>query len=375
MAAALRVVTWGYRNAGMASPETKKHSNNFDLIRLFAAAEVMLTHGVAHLKLPIPTVLDQLLNAFPGVPIFFVVSGFLISGSYGRQKDVRSYATSRALRIYPALWVNLVGITIMLSFAGSLALTPGSLRFVLWHVVAFILGSDFLASNLIGGIFSGDGLFPFYPSGVLWTLPIELSFYVLAPIILAKRLAARELIGGSIAFWAVASLVCFFTIKRDGDWIVFVGLYLWIFLLGAAAQRYWGRLASLFEGRAAYWLVAHLALTAIVVIFTGSMPVYASPQWFNIIHTCTLAGVVLSCAYTLPNLAHNSLRDKDISYGLYLWHMPVFCVFIVAGLTGNWGYFLLASAIAVVIANLSRRLIEEPASRLKQKRRSIPAPV
>jgi len=267
---------------------TMVHRNNFDLIRLFAAAEVMLTHGVAHLKLPIPALLDQLLNAFPGVPIFFVVSGFLISGSYGRQKDIPSYAASRVLRVYPALWVNLAGITIMLAVAGNLALEPSTFRFWLWHVVAFALGSDYLASNIIGGIFKGDGVFGFYPSGVLWTLPIELSFYVLAPVILGKRLAARGLVGLSIAFWAAASLLCFFAIKREGDWIVFVGLYLWIFLLGAAAQRYWERLAPLFEGRAAWWLIAHLALT-FAIIASGSSPVYVSPRWFNILHTSTPA--------------------------------------------------------------------------------------
>lgn len=345
------------------------HRNNFHLIRLLAAAQVMVSHGVAHLKLDIPAALEQVLNAFPGVPIFFIVSGFLISGSYARQSGIRKYAASRCLRIYPALWVNLVGITIMLVLAGSLAISPLDVRFWLWHIVAFVLGSDYLASNLIGGLFSGNGLFAFYPSGVLWTLPVELSFYLLTPLIFAKSLASRGLQGASLTLWAATSLLCFFLISRVGDWTVFIGLYLWIFLLGAAARAYWDRMKPMFERQAVYWLAGHLMLTLSIIALTGRPAVYVVPNWISIAHTCTLAGATVSCAYTVPSLTKRILGDRDISYGLYLWHMPVFCAFMVYGLTGQWWHFLLGAWIAVFIADLSRRYIEEPALTLKSLRK------
>jgi len=55
--------------------------NNFDLLRIFAASEVMVGHTILHLDISTPPWLINLIYAFPGVPIFFIISGFLISAS------------------------------------------------------------------------------------------------------------------------------------------------------------------------------------------------------------------------------------------------------------------------------------------------------
>lgn len=56
--------------------------NNFDLIRLFAALQVLLGHGINHLQiLGYDEILD-VISFFPGVMVFFVISGFLITRSY-----------------------------------------------------------------------------------------------------------------------------------------------------------------------------------------------------------------------------------------------------------------------------------------------------
>ena len=60
--------------------------NNFDLIRLLAALQVLLGHGINHLQI---LGYEHILNAisfFPGVIIFFVISGFLITRSYITKK-------------------------------------------------------------------------------------------------------------------------------------------------------------------------------------------------------------------------------------------------------------------------------------------------
>ena len=55
--------------------------NNFDLIRLFAALQVLLGHGINHLQiLGYDEILD-VISFFPGVMVFFVISGFLITRS------------------------------------------------------------------------------------------------------------------------------------------------------------------------------------------------------------------------------------------------------------------------------------------------------
>ena len=59
----------------------KLRNNNFDLIGLFAALQVAIIHTIAHLDLDIHI---PLLEYFPGIPIFFFVSGFLINLSFER---------------------------------------------------------------------------------------------------------------------------------------------------------------------------------------------------------------------------------------------------------------------------------------------------
>src|SRR6202011_6269624 len=76
--------------------------NNFDLLRLLAALQVAVVHSIGFLK---PTryfarLMEAGLDRFPGVPIFFVISGVLISKSYERSDSLRDYIRNRCLRIF-----------------------------------------------------------------------------------------------------------------------------------------------------------------------------------------------------------------------------------------------------------------------------------
>ena len=96
--------------------------NNFDLLRLFAASQVAYLHISRNLEIQLtglPLALKYCLEYFPGVPIFFVISGFLISISFDRNPDLRAYTINRILRIYPALWIStLVTLLALALFAG-----------------------------------------------------------------------------------------------------------------------------------------------------------------------------------------------------------------------------------------------------------------
>ena len=71
--------------------------NNFDLVRLFAAFQVALNHSIKHLKVGdgVFVAVNDLLKLFPGVPIFFFVSGFLISRSFERNSAVSYFVHNR----------------------------------------------------------------------------------------------------------------------------------------------------------------------------------------------------------------------------------------------------------------------------------------
>lgn len=81
--------------------------NNFDLVRLLAALQVVVVHALMYLKPrgSFVHIARSGLELFPGVPIFFVISGLLISKSYEQSDCIRNYYRNRCLRIYPGLWV------------------------------------------------------------------------------------------------------------------------------------------------------------------------------------------------------------------------------------------------------------------------------
>src|SRR4051794_5052326 len=190
-----------------------QHTNNFDLIRLLAALQVLYEHAVGWLKLPnIPLPwrwpLGWALGLFPGVAVFFVISGFLVTRSFlDSRSGTAGYFARRALRIYPGLWVHFVVILAMLAVAGALPLsqlTGGT--FWRWVAIAFTMGSDFFG-NLYGGVpFDYSGFYRGFPSGVLWTISVELGFYLLVPIVFASVIRRRGLVWLSMIVWAVVSL-------------------------------------------------------------------------------------------------------------------------------------------------------------------------
>lgn len=79
-------------------------------MRILAAFQVFFGHMVGHLELSIPVNerLFRVLYFLNGVPIFFIISGFLIWFSIGSSKSYGQYLKKRFWRIYPELWVAVV---------------------------------------------------------------------------------------------------------------------------------------------------------------------------------------------------------------------------------------------------------------------------
>ncbi len=76
--------------------QNKFLKNNFDLIRLFAAFQVALVHVFHIMEIEtawVGSFILHLLYLFPGVPIFFFISGFLISRSYENNSCLRSFSS------------------------------------------------------------------------------------------------------------------------------------------------------------------------------------------------------------------------------------------------------------------------------------------
>jgi peptidoglycan/LPS O-acetylase OafA/YrhL len=353
-----------------------EHKNNFDLIRLLAALQVLQVHAASALQLPVPSWLGFVINQLPGVPIFFLVSGYLVALSLLRgQGGLASYFARRALRIYPALWINIALIVAALVVTGSLSLPVTSWRFDAWLAAALALGNDIYPSFLFGKVVDPSGFYGTFPSGVLWTIPVELGFYALLPLILLKRQGGKVSSGWPILLFGAGSLALGVLLgyleSAHTDalvtklLVVTTPAYLWYFLIGTACAVYWPRLRALFEGRLGYWLIIHFGFALIDWRWLDNTPIdFHTMTPLLPLRILSLAGLVFSFAFTFRSLS-SRLQGTDISYGIYLYHAPVIWTLVALHRQTDGRQWIAVLGPTLVFALLSWFIIERPALRMK----------
>jgi peptidoglycan/LPS O-acetylase OafA/YrhL len=359
---------------------TTTRTNNFDLLRLLAALQVVHGHAVHHLNVQYGAVgqrVSDMLALFPGVPIFFVISGFLISMSYERSTSLTVYARNRLLRIYPGLWACFGVSLLLLGVFGMLSPawigTPGYWGWIAGQITFVqFFNPDALRTFGVGVL-----------NGSLWTIPVELQFYLALPLLYRFGLDAKSRWTRTAAMSVMAALsfavwcVWQHRISAGGadtaSKLVQVTLapHLFMFLAGVALQRNWERVASIVEGRAAWWVAAYLAERLVERMLLGTpSAVAASANVASVVASALsfglLAMAVMSIAYT-KRTASRVLRGHDISYGVYIYHMLVINTFRHLALTGSAILIPAVVAIAIVVASVSWIYIERPVLNLKRK--------
>jgi peptidoglycan/LPS O-acetylase OafA/YrhL len=340
--------------------------NNFDLLRILAATQVLLAHTAWHLGLGRPFGW-ALLEAFPGVPIFFAISGFLISASFERTQDVPSYARNRALRIFPALWCVVI---LTVACAALFGIHFLHVRALFWF-----------ACQLAGLIFTPGFLRPFgigSYNGALATIPIELQFYILLPLFyLGTTRTERGRTAVFLVAWVVFILITYLNALAYPPGLEHHGLplsrrvfgysfipHIYMFLTGALLQRWNAHRSRWIAGKGLAWVAAHL-----VAHFAIPWPALQ-----YVVDTLILAVATVSLAYTVPGLSERFLRGNDISYGVYIYHGLILNILIERGLKGRMVYLLLVMALAFAAGILSWRFVERPFLRRKRKAmHAIPA--
>jgi peptidoglycan/LPS O-acetylase OafA/YrhL len=351
------------RRSTGSRPSTR--ANNFDLLRLIAATQVAFFHCANHLGIEFNPAhpLTVFATALAGVPIFFVISGFLISLSFERNTDTKAYFCNRALRIYPALWACiLVSVTT--------AMVLGHIDFRRPETIPWILGQLTIVHFYHPQFLRGYGVGVL--NGSLWTIPVELEFYVMVPLIyLVLRLRSRS--GNmELALLAAASIGAQYVYLHFGgpDSAVFlvkllgvsVAPYLWMFLIGVAIQRNFDWLGRLLVGHGVVWLSGYAAIVAI----STSLGIRTGTNTPNPVVMVVLALSVIACAYTMPRLAGRLLRGNDVSYGVYIYHAVLLNASIAIGMRERLGTLAAVLATTYAVAWVSWKLIEHPALRKKR---------
>jgi peptidoglycan/LPS O-acetylase OafA/YrhL len=326
--------------------------NSFNAVRLLAALQVAYVHAVAHLHLT-PIYGHELISQFPGVPIFFAASGFLVFDSLMRLSSNRAFFRHRALRIYPALFTNIVILELCFAIGGGLHINMvGPVKAFFFEIIYLLTASDELGFRYASAraMRSFDGFFQIYPSGVLWTLTVELTFYTIVPLF---RFAEFQKFAASILVAGLCGLSIFTNglIEKSLLFSLSIIPYFWMFGIGMLLRLWLPKMPPI--------VTPLLFATILVCSYQRGLAApewKVAPDWITILQTVALCwGAVL--VGTGPLLRSQWLADNDISYGLYLYHM----LFVAIAISSPFQSLTAILFFSMLAGYLSWRLVERPA--------------
>ncbi len=319
-----------------------------------------------------------------GVDVFFALSGFLITSLLVAEHERTStiafgrFYLRRARRLLPALFITLIGVALYARYVADPA-TLSSLRGDALSTLAYVSNWRFIFSDQSYFVVNAA------PSPLLhtWSLAIEEQFYLVWPLVcfLVLRRGSRRTLALVAALGALASLGVSAGLSAAGAGsarlyygtdvraqAILIGAVLGALGPVAAWSGRPGRLAASRGGRRALGLLGLLGAAGVVFCFhavSGDNPFLYHGGFFVVAlgTTAVIAlavnqpGAVLSRVLSWAPFCYIGL----ISYGLYLYHFPLFLT-LDHQRTGLTGVSLLAVRLAATfaVAVVSFHLVEQP---------------
>ncbi len=357
-----------------------------DGIRALAVLAVLAAHaGIPFLP-----------GGFAGVDVFFVLSGFLITSllydelTVKGRIDLGGFWTRRARRLLPAALVMIVAVV-----AARPLFVPDSVAGLRGDAIAAALWSGNWRWALQGTDYFARGGTP-SPLQHTWSLAVEEQFYLIWPLALlaCRAVRRRRLLALSLAGVAASALATYVLTRVASPGRVYFGTDTRAqeLLAGAALAAL---LAPTWRWRAATPaglrspqpaarrpLPLLLSVCGLAVLTGVAATADGAPGEFRhglllltaLAAAALVAGVVLDSGQPVARLLSTRLLVGigRISYGLYLWHWPVYLA-LDGERTGLHGYALAALRVAVtgVLAGASFVLIERPAQRVRVRPRLV----
>lgn len=335
-----------------------KHSytvsdNNLDLLRLVLASLVVMIH-LANLTLN-PTILsysDTIAFASSrAVPGFFVISGFLIYMSYENSASLSDYYVKRFLRLIPAYYLLIISCAVFLFFLSTATaeqyFSVDMLRYILYNF-AFL---NFLSPEL-AGVFTENPVHAV--NGALWTLKIEVMFYLVVPLLfkLASRFSALKV------FPAI-----FFS-------SIFYAYFFNQMSIETGDQSYY-RLSYQLPGQMMYFttgILAYLYFEVLKKYMLGFLILAMCIFYFEIFELDSIAlGTVLIYLFMICPYRISLKSLGDLSYGVYIFHFPIIQVLVYLEAFSSNPLILIGVTYALTfsLSYLSWHVVEKRALKLK----------
>ena len=327
--------------------QTAKNTSGFDYLRILLAISVIVVHSwvTSYGAEGGRAIWVGWSRPFVAIvlPMFFALSGFLVVGSLLRSQSILEFLSLRAIRIAPALFVE---VTI-----GALILGP--------LLTSFTLGQYFsdpkfisYGLNVFGDIqYKLPGLFlnnpdPDMVNRQLWTIPAELECYLLITILAIVGVVRRPKL---FLLFSLGMVVFMTAYKWESDDLyafdnVPLRSLMLAFLFGIAFFRLQDHIRL-----NAVWLIAAIVLSYVCLYFRSLSYVATIP-----IAYLTVYLGLLNPRKTILNYA------GDYSYGLYLYGYPVqqTFVYLFPDLRIWWVNSIVCVAVGLCFAAFSWHLVE-----------------
>lgn len=330
----------------------------------------------------VAVILDHLIGwppgGFVGVDVFFVISGFLITGLLLREHDktgkisFTGFYRRRIKRILPAATLVLV-VTVIAAFRlfnsvrAMSTLTDAFWAFFFasnWHFAA--AGTDYFQS---GG--------PTSPLQHYWSLSVEEQFYFVWPWLMllifwigGRRAkwdthVARRVVGIVMALIVIGSFVWSVRETAEAPTLAYFSTIsrAWELGLGSLVAVFSNvlvRVPSVLRPTLAWVGLIGIAISLFVINGTLAFP----GPWALLPALSTslviAAGVGGDSRYLWPITNSVSRWFGDLSYSLYLWHFPVIILLAVVIPNSNAMYYFVAIGLMVALSVVSYYVVENP---------------
>lgn len=349
----------------------RRYIKELDGIRAIAVIMVL----AYHLKLAL------FKSGFLGVTVFFVLSGYLITGILISEVeeegtiDLKNFWLRRIRRLVPAVMSMAVVIIFVSAVVNRIIFTKGCKDFL-----ASVLGFNnwWQIFNKISYFEAAGVPSPFTHC---WSLAIETQFYLIYPLILlgiyklvksrGEGRANRGLLFAGVtlllALISVILMIVLFDPQQDASRVYYgTDTRAFSLLFGALLAILWEyrmvprRLSA--SVNMVLGSVSFAVLLVMTIAINGSSNFwYRGGQFFGTILTVLMVYAVSGRKTWLSRFLSNPVLKwmGDRSYSIYLWHYPIILL-ISKGIKASWWITLIEIVLSVVLAEISYRFIETP---------------
>ncbi|MFA5625721.1 MAG: acyltransferase [Bradymonadales bacterium] len=334
---------------------TRIYRTDIDGLRALAVISVILFH------------LGYITNGYLGVDVFFVISGFLITGIVYREVEENRFTL---LKFYERRIRRIIPLVIFVSSVafvlGLIFMLPDDLENLCQSVVA----SNFSANNILMKLTSADYWAvknEYKPLMHTWSLGIEEQFYILYPIIFSLLAGARrKFIFPTLVILSLASLSAFLISNNASAKFYYLQFRFFELAVGGLCAVFFRKNSRIPHPELSkYFLFAFLIALSCILLTN----VIQSKDVKVLLVTALSAGIlVLGSQHFQNNKVYKFVLSNrlfsgigKISFSLYMWHQIIFSFsryFLVERITPPYAIGL--STLLVCVSVLTYLFIENP---------------